>query len=153
MFHIEIKELTCNCRFEPDMLAFSGCYYGGGDKERAELGKIRKRWKTLHVSVFSVNQIIRQTHNKINIKVSILSMHPKFVSATICNFGVLIHTTNSTMAKFLKLVHNEWEFFFAERAFFAICIELFAIFPIKTWKFSILLVALNFILLPRNVTI
>lgn len=38
-------------RFEPDMLAFSGCYYGGGDKERKELGAIRKRWKTLHVSV------------------------------------------------------------------------------------------------------
>lgn len=36
-------------RFEPDMLAFSGCYYGGGEKERAELGAIRKRWKTLHV--------------------------------------------------------------------------------------------------------
>ncbi|KAJ6336416.1 hypothetical protein OIU78_012918 [Salix suchowensis] len=36
--------------FEPDMLAFSGCYYGGGDKERKELGAIRKRWKTLHVS-------------------------------------------------------------------------------------------------------
>ncbi|GJT99587.1 GDP-fucose protein O-fucosyltransferase [Tanacetum coccineum] len=36
------------CRFEPDMLAFSGCYYGGGEKERKELGKIRKRWKTLH---------------------------------------------------------------------------------------------------------
>lgn len=37
-------------RFESDMLAFSGCYYGGGEKERLELGKIRKRWKTLHVS-------------------------------------------------------------------------------------------------------
>ena len=37
-------------RFEPDMLAFSGCYYGGGDKEREELGKIRKKWKTLPVS-------------------------------------------------------------------------------------------------------
>ena len=36
-------------RFEPDMLAFSGCYYGGGEKERRELGKIRRRWKTLHV--------------------------------------------------------------------------------------------------------
>lgn len=36
-------------RFEPDMLAFSGCYYGGGDIERRELGEIRKRWKTLHV--------------------------------------------------------------------------------------------------------
>jgi hypothetical protein len=35
-------------RFEPDMLAFSGCYYGGGEKERKELGAIRKRWKTLH---------------------------------------------------------------------------------------------------------
>lgn len=32
------------------MLAFSGCYYGGGDKEIKELGAIRKRWKTLHVS-------------------------------------------------------------------------------------------------------
>lgn len=31
------------------MLAFSGCYYGGGDEERRELGKIRKRWKTLRV--------------------------------------------------------------------------------------------------------
>nr|GEV53389.1 GDP-fucose protein O-fucosyltransferase [Tanacetum cinerariifolium] len=30
------------------MLAFSGCYYGDGEKERKELGKIRKRWKTLH---------------------------------------------------------------------------------------------------------
>jgi hypothetical protein len=37
-------------RFEPDMLAFSGCYYGGGEKERNELGAMRKRWKTLHVS-------------------------------------------------------------------------------------------------------
>lgn len=36
-------------RFEPDMLAFSGCYYGGGEKERTELGALRKRWKTLHV--------------------------------------------------------------------------------------------------------
>lgn len=36
-------------RFEPDMLAFSGCYYGGGEKERKDLGAIRKRWKTLHV--------------------------------------------------------------------------------------------------------
>ncbi|KAJ0049640.1 hypothetical protein Pint_15856 [Pistacia integerrima] len=36
-----------NYRFEPDMLAFSGCYYGGGEKERYELGEIRKRWATL----------------------------------------------------------------------------------------------------------
>ena len=36
-------------RFESDMLAFSGCYYGGGDKERRESGLLRKWWKTLHV--------------------------------------------------------------------------------------------------------
>ncbi|XP_004291232.1 PREDICTED: uncharacterized protein At1g04910 [Fragaria vesca subsp. vesca] len=42
--------ITLHLRFEPDMLAFSGCYYGGGDKERKELGAIRKRWKTLHIS-------------------------------------------------------------------------------------------------------
>ncbi|KAJ8533723.1 hypothetical protein K7X08_007047 [Anisodus acutangulus] len=40
--------LALHLRFESDMLAFSGCYYGGGEKERRELGKIRKRWKTLH---------------------------------------------------------------------------------------------------------
>lgn len=34
------------------MLAFSGCYYGGGEKERRELGEIRKRWETLPVSGF-----------------------------------------------------------------------------------------------------
>lgn len=42
--------IALHLRFEPDMLAFSGCYYGGGDKERKELGAIRKRWKTLHGS-------------------------------------------------------------------------------------------------------
>ncbi|KAK2660891.1 hypothetical protein Ddye_007424 [Dipteronia dyeriana] len=42
--------IALHLRFEPDMLAFSGCYYGGGDKERKELGAIRKRWKTLHIS-------------------------------------------------------------------------------------------------------
>ncbi|KAE9458669.1 hypothetical protein C3L33_09417, partial [Rhododendron williamsianum] len=42
--------IALHLRFEPDMLAFSGCYYGGGDKERIELGAIRKRWKTLHGS-------------------------------------------------------------------------------------------------------
>lgn len=41
-------------RFEPDMLAFSGCYYGGGDKERTELGEIRKRWATLPVLSISL---------------------------------------------------------------------------------------------------
>lgn len=40
--------ITLHLRFEPDMLAFSGCDYGGGEKEKKELGKIRKRWKTLH---------------------------------------------------------------------------------------------------------
>ncbi|GJX13329.1 GDP-fucose protein O-fucosyltransferase [Tanacetum coccineum] len=40
--------VALHLRFEPDMLAFSGCYYGGGEKERKELGKIWKRWKTLH---------------------------------------------------------------------------------------------------------
>ncbi|RZC61911.1 hypothetical protein C5167_023672 [Papaver somniferum] len=39
--------IAVHLRFEPDMLAFSGCYYGGGDKERNELGAIRKRWETL----------------------------------------------------------------------------------------------------------
>ncbi|KAK8479349.1 hypothetical protein V6N13_080672 [Hibiscus sabdariffa] len=42
--------IALHLRYEPDMLAFSGCYYGGGDEERVELGTIRKRWKTLHVS-------------------------------------------------------------------------------------------------------
>ncbi|XP_039006701.1 protein ROOT HAIR SPECIFIC 17-like [Hibiscus syriacus] len=41
--------IALHLRFEPDMLAFSGCYYGGGEKERGELGAIRKRWETLHV--------------------------------------------------------------------------------------------------------
>ncbi|OIT02471.1 PREDICTED: uncharacterized protein At1g04910-like [Nicotiana attenuata] len=39
--------IAVHLRFEPDMLAFSGCYYGGSDKERYELGEIRKRWATL----------------------------------------------------------------------------------------------------------
>lgn len=42
--------IALHLRFEPDMLAFSGCYYGGGEKERTELGAIRKQWKTLHTS-------------------------------------------------------------------------------------------------------
>ncbi|KAB1203571.1 hypothetical protein CJ030_MR8G015394 [Morella rubra] len=41
--------IALHLRFEPDMLAFSGCYYGGGEKERKELAAIRRRWKTLHV--------------------------------------------------------------------------------------------------------
>ncbi|TKY70822.1 GDP-fucose protein O-fucosyltransferase [Spatholobus suberectus] len=39
--------IAVHLRFEPDMLAFSGCYFGGGEKERRELGEIRKRWTTL----------------------------------------------------------------------------------------------------------
>ncbi|KAL5216554.1 hypothetical protein ABZP36_007955 [Zizania latifolia] len=42
--------IALHLRFEPDMLAFSGCYFGGGEIERTELGAIRKRWKTLHAS-------------------------------------------------------------------------------------------------------
>ncbi|KAK7258297.1 hypothetical protein RIF29_23870 [Crotalaria pallida] len=42
--------IALHLRFESDMLAFSGCYYGGGEKERTELGAIRKRWKSLHPS-------------------------------------------------------------------------------------------------------
>lgn len=42
--------IALHLRFEPDMLAFSGCDFGGGEKERNELGAIRKRWKTLHTS-------------------------------------------------------------------------------------------------------
>ncbi|KAJ8772580.1 hypothetical protein K2173_027757 [Erythroxylum novogranatense] len=41
--------IALHLRFEPDMLAFSGCYYGGGDKEKKDLGAIRRRWKTLHI--------------------------------------------------------------------------------------------------------
>eukprot|EP00249_Psilotum_nudum_P019338 c27201_g1_i1 orf=308-2065(-) len=41
------RYIALHLRFEPDMLAFSGCYYGGGEKEIRELGAIRKRWKTL----------------------------------------------------------------------------------------------------------
>ncbi|KAL1351796.1 hypothetical protein HN51_015662 [Arachis hypogaea] len=42
--------IALHLRFEPDMLAFSGCDYGGGEKEQKELGTIRRRWKTLHRS-------------------------------------------------------------------------------------------------------
>ncbi|CAL5055086.1 unnamed protein product [Urochloa decumbens] len=40
--------IALHLRFEPDMLAFSGCYFGGGETERRELGTIRKRWENLH---------------------------------------------------------------------------------------------------------
>ncbi|RWR80642.1 GDP-fucose protein O-fucosyltransferase [Cinnamomum micranthum f. kanehirae] len=47
MRRMSSRFIAVHLRFEPDMLAFSGCYYGGGDKERSELGAIRKRWVTL----------------------------------------------------------------------------------------------------------
>nr|XP_043629156.1 O-fucosyltransferase 29-like isoform X2 [Erigeron canadensis] len=47
MRKMSTRFIAIHLRFEPDMLAFSGCYYGGGDKERNELGEIRKRWATL----------------------------------------------------------------------------------------------------------
>lgn len=42
------RYIALHLRFEPDMLAFSGCYYGGGDVELKDLGLIRKMWKSLH---------------------------------------------------------------------------------------------------------
>lgn len=47
MRNMSSRFIAVHLRFEPDMLAFSGCYYGGGDKERNELAAIRKRWVTL----------------------------------------------------------------------------------------------------------
>ncbi|XP_058104436.1 O-fucosyltransferase 29 [Magnolia sinica] len=47
MRRMSSRFIAVHLRFEPDMLAFSGCYYGGGEKERNELGAIRKRWATL----------------------------------------------------------------------------------------------------------
>ncbi|KAL5728354.1 O-fucosyltransferase 29 [Ranunculus cassubicifolius] len=47
MRNMSDRFIAIHLRFEPDMLAFSGCYYGGGDKERKELSEIRKRWDTL----------------------------------------------------------------------------------------------------------
>ncbi|KAJ7952513.1 O-fucosyltransferase [Quillaja saponaria] len=47
MRQMENRFIAVHLRFEPDMLAFSGCYFGGGEKERLELGEIRKRWTTL----------------------------------------------------------------------------------------------------------
>nr|XP_043625494.1 O-fucosyltransferase 16-like [Erigeron canadensis] len=41
------RYIALHLRFESDMLAFSGCYFGGGDKEREELEQIRTRWETL----------------------------------------------------------------------------------------------------------
>ncbi|KAG6403662.1 hypothetical protein SASPL_135890 [Salvia splendens] len=35
--------VALHLRYEPDMLAFSSCYYGGGEKEMQELSALRKR--------------------------------------------------------------------------------------------------------------
>ncbi|KAL9242783.1 hypothetical protein vseg_016749 [Gypsophila vaccaria] len=47
MRQMATRFIAVHLRFEPDMLAFSGCYYGGGEKEINELREIRKRWETL----------------------------------------------------------------------------------------------------------
>ncbi|CAO2819380.1 unnamed protein product [Amaranthus hypochondriacus] len=47
MREMDKRYIAVHLRFEPDMLAFSGCYYGGGEKEINELREIRKRWDTL----------------------------------------------------------------------------------------------------------
>ncbi|XP_043717163.1 O-fucosyltransferase 29-like [Telopea speciosissima] len=47
MWKMAKRFIAVHLRFEPDMLAFSGCYYGGGDKERNELSQIRQQWPTL----------------------------------------------------------------------------------------------------------
>ncbi|KMT11865.1 hypothetical protein BVRB_5g104410 [Beta vulgaris subsp. vulgaris] len=47
MREMDKRYIAVHLRFEPDMLAFSGCYYGGGEKEMNELREIRKRWDTL----------------------------------------------------------------------------------------------------------
>lgn len=55
---VQISKHNCCLliRFEPDMLAFSGCYYGGGEKERKELSEIRKRWDTLPVRLLKLDE-------------------------------------------------------------------------------------------------
>lgn len=107
---MKIKESTCYCRFEPDMLAFSGCYYGGGDKERRELGKIRKRWKTLRVSEFSIDQIIGQTHIKFN-SFCAPYVHVSYKSFAIvmlesCNLNIEIFLMRSSFGNFRKQSHS-----------------------------------------------
>ncbi|CAI7851485.1 unnamed protein product, partial [Closterium sp. NIES-54] len=42
-----VKYVALHLRYEPDMLAFTGCDYGGGRKERRLLEGIRKRWPEL----------------------------------------------------------------------------------------------------------
>ncbi|GJP72602.1 hypothetical protein CLOP_g3332 [Closterium sp. NIES-67] len=42
-----VKYVAIHLRYEPDMLAFTGCEYGGGAEERALLASIRQRWVNL----------------------------------------------------------------------------------------------------------
>ncbi|KAJ0077158.1 hypothetical protein Patl1_35631 [Pistacia atlantica] len=56
--------IALHLRFQSDMLAFSRCYYGGGEKERTELGAIRKRWKGLHVSNLDRNEGMEDAHSR-----------------------------------------------------------------------------------------
>ncbi|CAI5509253.1 unnamed protein product [Closterium sp. Naga37s-1] len=42
-----VKYVALHLRYEPDMLAFTGCDYGGGGKERRLFEGIRKRWPEL----------------------------------------------------------------------------------------------------------
>ena len=41
--------VAVHLRFEEDMLAFSGCEYGGGEEERTRFRAIRQRWPNLKV--------------------------------------------------------------------------------------------------------
>eukprot|EP00271_Cylindrocystis_brebissonii_P001285 TRINITY_DN11597_c0_g1_i1.p1 TRINITY_DN11597_c0_g1~~TRINITY_DN11597_c0_g1_i1.p1 ORF type:complete len:551 (+),score=76.63 TRINITY_DN11597_c0_g1_i1:175-1827(+) len=41
------KYIAVHLRYEPDMLAFSGCTYGGGQSEERAFQEIRKRWVNL----------------------------------------------------------------------------------------------------------
>ncbi|KAK8687547.1 hypothetical protein V6N13_086355 [Hibiscus sabdariffa] len=52
--------IAVHLRLEKDMLAFSGCYLGGGDKERYELREIRKRWETLP----EINAVAKRRQDK-----------------------------------------------------------------------------------------
>ncbi|GFZ21846.1 O-fucosyltransferase family protein [Actinidia rufa] len=64
--------IAVHLRFEPDMLAFSGCYYDGGDKERYELGEIRNRWITLAMLCEDCNHFLDITEAIKSLGVTIL---------------------------------------------------------------------------------
>ena len=45
---LRLLNLALPCyRYEPDMLAFTGCDYGGGRAEAQQFGEIRQRWPSL----------------------------------------------------------------------------------------------------------